>query len=181
MASRHFGPAVLIGVGAVALVAVVALSFSRRGDDQLTSVRQSVIDYQERLHALASQAGQVVVEGVQAGIADVESGSLAPADFRTRATGWKAQLEDVRTRAAALTPPDDLARAAALFDAAMRGYERAVDGFAAATEQPPASVTAAIQAAMPTAKLADTTYDQAEHLIVAELQRVGAPTPTPLP
>ena len=181
MASRRVGPAVLVGLGAVAAV-VVAVLVSHRGDAQpVVALRRSVEQYHAALHGLAAEAGQVVVDGIQASIADVESGKLAPAGFRSRATGWKAQLESVRTRAAALTPPDDLGRAAGLFDTAMRQYEGAVDGFVTATEVPPAQVTAALEAAIPAARRADTTYDQAEQLVVAELARVGAPTPTPLP
>jgi hypothetical protein len=171
-------------VGAVAVLASVVtiglvLAHDGTGAATTASDRTALLRYAAAIHPLQLQGGQLIAEEIRPRLADLEFHKVTPEEFRVEASGWRAQLEQVRKRLDAVHPPPDLTRAAALYDLAMRQYEQAVDGFVTASRQPGSRLASAITAAVPAAEQADKTYDEADAAVDAEARSLNITPPEP--
>jgi len=136
--------------------------------------RRAVHAYVAAIRPVAKRGGQVVVENVRPRLTDLELGQVSAEQFRSEAPGWKQDMEKARRAFAAAPVPAPLRRAAALYDQAFRGYERAFDAFVVASYEPRGEqLNAAIADAAKGATNADHLYDRAGALVKAEQRRVG--------
>lgn len=170
---------VLLGA-AVAGMLVAGMAFgitrvvSRDREDPLTaSKRRSFLSYEEAIRPLAREGGKVVQLGMKAGVTDIREGSYSNETLAGMASGWTAEMTEVRRRFGAVPAPSFLAEAKSLYLQALDQYVttgEVLKRAALAAEPDRASL---VTKAVSLGEGADEIYDRAEALLDEHRARFG--------
>ena len=140
------------------------------------AARQEVLRYEEALGGPARDGGFVVQRGLKVGLAQVAGDEAA--NVMMQAVSWVEQLGRVRERFAAaatgLQQPELIAAAAA-FDEALDGYQRAAETIGAAAIAAGEPRTSLLERAAASGRAADERYEEAIELLAAARRAVGLP------
>jgi hypothetical protein len=138
------------------------------------ATRAQIIAFERGLDPLASQAGQIVQEGMKPAVNDLNHDHVTPPAFIAQeADGWLATLQDVRRSMAKLSTPRALVAARTPILASLDLYIQAATTFRAAARAPSAGRDALIQRGIQQATRADHVFDQGAVVIQRARRAVG--------
>lgn len=102
----------------VAFLAVMLLRPAPSPEERLVDLRA----YLAELKPLAEDTGFLVINGLKAGVNDIGQGRFPDSILQQQPRGWRADLEQLRTKFTALDPPRGLEDANAAFVESLDGY-----------------------------------------------------------
>jgi hypothetical protein len=118
----------LVAVGAagavIAFLAVTLLRPAPTPEERLADLQA----YLAELKPLAEDTGFLVINGLKAGVNDIGQGRFPDSVLQQQTRGWRADLEKLRTKFAALEAPRGL-------EDANTAFVRSLDGYIAVTHQ----------------------------------------------
>jgi len=138
------------------------------------ATRAQITAFERVVDPLASQAGQIVQEGMKPAITDLGHDHVTPPAFIAHeADGWLATLRDVRGGIAKVSTPRALVAARTPILASLDLYKEAATTFKAAALAPAAGRDAIIQRGVDQATRADHIFDQGAIVIQRARRAVG--------
>ena len=168
------GVAIAIAFALPLALLTVALVAGRDTDETVATQR-----YVAAIEPLARNGGRIVIEGLRAGIGDLQRGD--DADLPRRSVAWERELGAVRDDWAALVPPGGLRAAHRRFLAAFDGYLDAAADFHEATLAEGNRRERLLRATIDGGEASDAVWDEAAAATQARLRELGLPTVTWLP
>jgi hypothetical protein len=129
--------------------------------DDATDRDASVSEYLTDLERLGAQGGQVVVEGMRPGIADIAQQRLPDEVLVRMADGWLASMREVEAEIRDLAVPATLADAAVRIERAMHVYVRLAETLRDAASARGDARDLLIDDAVLLGQEADRLYDEA--------------------
>jgi hypothetical protein len=165
------------GALSLALAVVIALlvAWLWPGDHATPrATRAQILAFERVVDPLASQAGQVVQEGMKPAVTDLDHDHItSPGFIALEANGWLATLQDVRRNISKVSTPRTLVAARSPILASLGLYIQAAATFKAAALAPAAGRDAVIQRGIQQATQADHVFDQGAIVIQRARRAVG--------
>jgi hypothetical protein len=151
---------------AIALGVVIGLALLRTGDPRSSAADRpasgpGVASYLAALDRLGADGGQVVVDGMRPGLADIAQQRLPDDVLARMADGWVASMRGVQHDVRALEVPAALAPAAVRFERALSVYVRLAETLRAAVAADGDARDALVDDAVALGHEADRLYDEA--------------------
>src|SRR4051812_13592070 len=159
--SLRLGAVAGIAAGLAALLTVALISSRTSSGPDLASRQSAVTTWEDTVHPLLTNGGQVVALGPRTAVAALTQQTMTDAEMHGKATGWVRRLSELRAQIAAVQPPASLRKAHALRDTAMAGYVTASRDLLDATAATGARRTQLLSDAAAAGKAADHNYDLA--------------------
>jgi hypothetical protein len=170
-------------VAGLLLGAVLALLVAPRvggGSGGDVTVRRSVdteLDlaaYAAALEPLAEQGGQIVVDGMRPGVADIAQGAYPDGVLIRMASGWLASMREVRGAVTELSVGPEIAAVAARIERAFAAYVSTAETLLRAARAHGEERDLLVDVAAARGRAADRLYDEA----TAELAGLDRSLPT---
>ena len=176
--SMRLGAAAGVAAGLVILLlfTLVSSRSSDGGAHELGLRQAAVLDWEDAVHPLIEQSGEVVALGPKASIKDLAPNGQPDPELQRMATAWVHRLTDLRRQIAAVTTPSSLRSAHDLLDAAMAGYVTASRDLAAAAVATGSRRTQLLSDATDAGTAADHQYDLASAAIARLRAELDLPT-----
>lgn len=176
-------PVIAMGVLIALLVGVVVADVVSSGSHRSSNtsrvqLRSEVLSYEAAILPIVRDVGSIEVEGMRAGLRDVEH--AAPAAL-VQTQAWHAGLDADARKLAAVSPPSSLARAHVLFQQTIADLAHAARIFELATRADGARRHSLLMRGIALGERADRVYDQASAMLQSLRARVGLPATRDFP
>ena len=168
---------VVLGVGVAIGLALLRTGDPRTSAGQRPPVGVGVATYLAELDRLGAEGGQVVVDGMRPGLADIAKRQLPDAVLANMADGWVASMRGVQADVRALEVPAPLAPAAVRFERAFSVYVRLAATLRAAVAADGDARAALIDEAAALGHEADRLYDEALAMLAGARPCPAGPPP----
>lgn len=158
---------------AAGILAAGTFQLAGRREPDAPVVSQASLDaFTAEIERLGAQGGQIVVEGMKPGVADIAERALPDAVLVRMASGWLASMREVQDELAAVEAPGALAAVAVRFERALVAYVRTAETLVEAAQAAGQHRDALIDEALATGTEADRLYEDAMAALAAfEVER----------
>lgn len=135
--------------------------------------RADLTAYLEELKPLAEETGFLVIHGLRAAINDIPTQAFSDEILQSQPAGWRRDLEDVKDKFSALTPPDGLEDAHQQFIVAIDGYIHVTHQLEDAAHAPVYRRRMLVRRAADHGEDMDDVWDRGAYEIQYALDRLG--------
>ena len=174
-AGWHASSGAVVGALVITVLAtLVVVRVSDHAPARGTSA-DAIATFAVQIERLSAEGGQIVADGIKPGITDIAEHALPDEVLVRMATGWVASMDEVRSEAAALHAPGELAAVAARYQRALLAYVRTAKALLDAATTSGDRRAQLVERAIFLGTQADRLFDDASDSL-SELQRTAGGT-----